>query len=307
MQEKRFSHIRFASSLAAADPGAVQSEHRENRRSKLPAQRPAGRLHELDSGAKDFLDWLFHQGGVDRRFYRDPPLYRRLGACLRILRVNSLQEARKLLDSNPCLQVTALDSILIGVSEFFRDAPVFYRLATEVIPGLLRSSGNFRVWSSGCSDGAELYSIAFILGKLGALHRAELVGTDCRANAVERAGTAFYDAPSVRNLLPEWGAWLTPERGGYSIAREIRKRVRFEQQDVFSELPAGEFDLVLCRNLAIYLRTHAALTLWQRAASVLSPGGFLVTGKAERAVEESLMKVGPSMYRKKRGDTRDED
>jgi chemotaxis protein methyltransferase CheR len=299
MQDKRFSHIRFASSLTDGD--RRRSKRAPGKRKAASADKPPESAPTLSSEAKEFLDWLFAQGGVERSLYRDPPLHRRLSACLRALRVGTLHEARELLGSDTRLQVLALDSLLIGVSEFFRDEAVFSRLRLEVIPSLLQSRDIIRVWSSGCSDGSELYSVALILAERGALHRAQLIGTDCRESAVRRARLGIYDARAVRKLLPQWGAWLKPEKLGYRIAEDVREGARFEQQDIFSKSPPGDFDLVLCRNLAIYLRPAASQLLWQRAAAALCPEGLLVTGKAERAEEESLVRVGPSLYRKKGG------
>jgi chemotaxis protein methyltransferase CheR len=303
MQDRNFLHIRFASSLTSGDPALDTVRDRPVVSRPL---RPARPFHSLSPEAGSFLDWLFRQGGVDRSLYRDPPIARRLGACLRALRVGTPSEARELLTSNPQLQAVALDSILIGVSEFFRDAAVFSRLRSRDIPALLQSPGPIRIWSVGCSDGSELYSVAFILAGLGALQRAEFFGTDCRASAVERARLGIFGAQAVQELLPEWTPWLTREKHGCVVAGQIRQKVRFEQGDVFSELLPGDFHMILCRNLAIYLRPHAVQELWRRLASRLRPEGLLVTGKSERGDETVLTRIGPSLYRRKGGSGHEE-
>ncbi|HWA99240.1 MAG TPA: hypothetical protein VG713_12140, partial [Pirellulales bacterium] len=81
-----------------------------------------GRCLPIES---EFFDWLFAQAGLDARQYRAETLERRLPACLRALRANSTTQARRMLEQNPRLVDTAIGSILIGVTSFFRDADVF--------------------------------------------------------------------------------------------------------------------------------------------------------------------------------------
>jgi chemotaxis methyl-accepting protein methylase len=97
-----------------------------------------------------FLLWLLEGAGLKASAYRTAPLQRRLAACLRQLRVQSSAEARHLLASKPHLQMAALDAALIGVTEFFRDAPVFEALRETVLPELRWGKRHVRVLSAGC-------------------------------------------------------------------------------------------------------------------------------------------------------------
>src|SRR5262249_62227868 len=109
--------------------------------------------------------------GLAPRHYRTETLHRRLPACLRAVRARSLAHARRLLEDQPSLVATALGTLIIGVTSFFRDPGVFEQLRTQVLPGLLRGPGGLRVWCCGCSDGPEVYSLAVLLAECGRLSR----------------------------------------------------------------------------------------------------------------------------------------
>ena len=121
---------------------------------------------------------ILSQQGLDPARYRHRPLERRLGACLRALGVSSEVAAWERVESDRAAQAVALNTLLIGVSSFFRDAAVFEVIRTTVVDVLKRLGRPPRVWSVGCSTGTELYSVAMILEREGLLDGAELLGTD---------------------------------------------------------------------------------------------------------------------------------
>jgi chemotaxis protein methyltransferase CheR len=295
--DDRYSHITFASSLprreavfAPAGPAILRPL----------IGRPA-QERTLDAEPELFLNWLLKLGGLAPERYRSGPLHRRLSACLRALRATTCAEARTAIERDPNLATKALDTILIGVSEFFRDRHVFLKLHTTIIPELLSESDSVRIWSAGCSDGSELYSVAFLLAELGALGRADLIGTDCRETATDQARRALFDVNAIEKLPPGYERYLEPVKSGYRVSKAIRDRVRFETQDLFTAPVPHDVDLVLCRNLVIYLNQDVSLLLWKRVTSSLRPDGYLVVGKAEQPGCRGLQRVSPCIYRKLKG------
>ena len=277
----------------------------------LPAPAPR-EAAPLAAGDESFLRWLLARSGLSFRHYKPETLARRLPACLRALRAPSAGHARRMIRRHPPLADTALDALLIGVTSFYRDAPVFESLARHTLPDLLRrwradaAPRNFRVWSVGCSDGAELYTVAMLLVELGALwpFRVELVGTDCRPAALGRAAAGAFDEAALRAVPPPLLArYFTPEGGGYRVQRALRAAVRWRHADAVAAAEAGPWDLVLCRNVAIYLQPEATASLWSALAAGLRPGGALVLGKAERPTGVAgLAPEGPCVYRRTEGD-----
>lgn len=247
-----------------------------------------------------FLRHILQHAGVDLAHYRLAPLRRRIPACLRGLRVKTLDEARAVLDGKPHLLPAAASSLLIGVTEFFRDEPVFQALREQVVPDLVRRTAGPRVWSVGCSDGAELYSMAILLDEHGALERSHLLGSDCRVEAVERAKRGRFDAAALRSIPDALrDRYLQPDRRWIEIAEHIRRQVHWHVADAVASSPPDAWDLILCRNVAIYLQPAAAARLWQTLTDALAPGGILVVGKAERPNRGGLERLGPCMYAKR--------
>lgn len=270
----------------------VRFEGRPSFRSQSLARRAAGaagrpRVSAPVAGPTPRRDGLpalvLARAGLDPARYRAGPVERRLPACLRALRAASERTACDRLASRPALLEPALSAVLIGVSGFFRDAPVFETLAARVLPALAGRGRPPRVLSLGCSTGAELYSVAMLLAEARMLADAELVGIDCRLDAVARARAGVYSTSELAGVGPgRLARHFAPARGGARVAEPLRRATRWRVADATRELAIGDWDLVLCRNLFIYLQPPVVEGMFERIAAALPPGGFLVVGKAER-------------------------
>lgn len=246
-----------------------------------------------------FLDWLIQRGGLDGGAYRPAAIQRRLPACLRQLRVASPRAARELLERRPELVSGALSAVLIGVSDFFRDEAVFEVLRGEVLPELVRERVEVRVCSVGCSAGQELYSVAMLLAEFGALERGDLLGVDCRADAVARATAGRFARHEMADVEPQrMERFFHAADGGGTLRAELRARTRWQVADVLTFDPGASWDLILFRNVAIYLEETRLEGVWARLVSRLAPGACLVTGRAEQPPSGlPLRRVAPCVYR----------
>ena len=287
-----FRHVCFV----AASPGPARPGWSASTPPRALPAVPAEPLHP-------FLGWLTQQAGLQVGAYRPAALNRRLGACLRALRVTSPERARALLESRPELLAKVLDALLIGVSGFFRDEAVFEQLHKVILPGLLRGRPGLRVYSAGCSDGQELYSLAMLLDDLGCLDQSELLGLDCRPVAIARARAGCWPAPEANPVPLAFRARYFHGREGCArVAPRLREKIRWRAGDLLAEPdPDGSWDLVLFRNVAIYMSwEHQAL--WDRFAALVRPGGVLVTGKAERPPSRlPFRSIGPCLFKKMEG------
>jgi chemotaxis methyl-accepting protein methylase len=264
------------------------------------AVRPEPGLPEEQA---ELVGWLFREAGLDAGAYRPETLQRRLPACLRGLRARSAAEARRMLERCPALTAKAISLMLVGVTSFFRDPPVFDALEREVLPALLAGRQGLYVWSAGCSDGAELYSVGILLAEHHHLKGSYLLGTDCRADAVGRARAGLFEALACKNVPAlRLARHFTPEGGGWRASAALRAALRWRTADLLKVQEPGIWDLILCRNTTMYLRAEAAAPLWQRFESLLRPGGVLVLGRAERpAGAKRLTALGSCLFRRNRG------
>jgi chemotaxis methyl-accepting protein methylase len=291
------AHVRFS--------GTPKLRRRLEGRSRTADPANVGRVgNGLPAAA--FRSWpaqILAEAGLSSDAYRPRALERRTAACLRALRTRTEDEANRALRINPALLATALDALLIGVSEFRRDADTFAAIETAVVPALSAAARPLRILSIGCSTGEELYSIAMLLAEARLLERAELLGIDCRTTAVAAAAAGVFVATTLERV-PQALRDRYFERcaTGWQVTAVLRNTTRWATLDALRALPAGPWDLVLCRNVLIYLDRAAAHDVLTRAVNMLAPGGFLVLGKAERPQAElGLTQVGRSVYRKHAG------
>ena len=303
-QAGSFSHVVFPDSIG----GYGRAVNLAPRQPPDAAGTSPSVSDPLPPDAQLLLRWLFARAGLDFRHYKPESLRRRLPACLRAVRAGSAAQARDVLRRDPELLAPALDALLIGVTSFFRDDAVFAALRLRVLPQLVerwRADGRgrpLRVWSAGCSTGAELYSVALLLLELGALWpgRCELLGTDCRPDVVKRAAAGAFEPAAVCGVPPQLvRKYFACDGGHYRVRADVRSAVRWRRGDVLDSPEPGPWDLVLCRNLAIYLQPDATSRLWASLGSAVSEGGILVLGKAERPLGAAgWASAGPCVYRR---------
>ncbi len=254
-----------------------------------------------DPEVQTFIHGVLARSGVEPASYRIEPLARRIPACLRALKVKVIAEARRRTESDARMQSLALETLVIGVTEFFRDPPVFDFLRDHVMPEAGRRGDSLRIWSAGCSDGAELYSSAMLLAELGLLDRSELLGTDCRPEAVVAARRGWYDESRLEGLGPDrLKRFFSRRQLRLRVAGVLRTAARWQIADLLDDRRAtGDWDMILCRNVAIYLEPAAAAAMWRSLAERLRPEGVLVVGKAERPdAAAGLGRLAPCIYRR---------
>jgi len=296
--------------------------------SSRPAPAPASRQRaarsggaergpSLDAPSVEFYRALCRAGGVSAKRYRESILARRQSACLRALRAATPSDGARAVHTDPVGARHAFRAVMIGVTSFFRDTPVFDALR-GAMPSAATAAG-VRALSVGCSDGSELYSLAMILDEAGLLERSSLWGVDCRPDAIAAAVEGIYPALHVagvpaevraRSFVPVEGRRRAGQGAGRAsltqVADRLRARCAWTVADAFDlggveGLPRA-FDVILCRNLAIYLTPESSTELWALLLERLRPGGLLVVGKAERPsleVCDSLAKIHPCIYQRR--------
>ncbi|MEN8185458.1 MAG: CheR family methyltransferase [Myxococcota bacterium] len=199
----------------------------------------------------------------------------------------------------------------ISVSRFYRDRGVFEDLAGTILPELAgaaigRDRRVLRAWSAGCASGEEPYSLrlAWEFAVAPALPDAELhiLATDASPALVARAKRAVYAASALKELPAGWRSNAFERLdGSYRLREKFRPGVQFRQQDIRKAMPAGPFDLILCRNVAFtYFETDLQLAILGRLVKRLVPGGALLVGAHEALPERATVVAStgtPGLYR----------
>ncbi len=225
---------------------------------------------------------LSHAAGIDLASFRDDHVHERVRRALEREEAASIEELVRLFTRDREARSRFRRSVAVSVSGLFRDADQFDLLERELLPALVSGRRRTRVWSAGCADGTELYSIAIVLDRLGVLDGSFLLGSDLLDENLAVAKRGIY--------------------GDVAMSDRLRSRVHWESRDIVAAgPPPGKWTLILCRNLAIYLAPDAKRTLYSALANALAAGGVLLVGRSERLIDAAalgLERAGPHAYRR---------
>ncbi|MCC6444587.1 MAG: protein-glutamate O-methyltransferase CheR [Armatimonadetes bacterium] len=221
--------------------------------------------------------------GIDLGLYKAQQMQRRIGAMMERAHAVSYAEYYTLLEREPARLNEFLDRLTINVSELFRNPDKFQELQEKILPQLLKSSSRLKIWSAGCSYGAEPYSITMLLDEItpGAQHT--LLASDVDQKILEKAENGLFNADDIKNVTPQRLQKYFIRQGElYQIRPEIRQKVRFYRHNLLADPFQSDFDLIVCRNVVIYFTDEAKDKLYRNFHHVLKPGGVLFVGGAER-------------------------
>ena len=247
--------------------------------------------------------------------YKDLCIKRRIAARIRAVGFADPQPYIALLENSVEEQERLLEALTIHVSQFFRNPSTFARLEKQILPELLqqasRHNSKLRIWSAGCAGGEEPYSIALLCQNLSAgSDLVSIVASDISREILQRAKQARFTKSRVAEVPAELlKRHFVCQENSYQLAGEIRQRVRFFRHDILSERPNFRVDLILCRNLLIYLSRPQQEQVLRLLATALLPGGYLVLGRAETlvaAVRELFTCIDPAerIYQRRAGAAR---
>ena len=243
---------------------------------------------------RQLLDELANNRNLDLRGYKTTTLERRIRKRMSEVSARSYSEYLERIHQDAREIDALLNTILINVTEFFRDPQAWDALRNEVLPGILRplkAGDTFRAWCAGCASGEEPYSLAilvsdFLGGKLGD-YDIKIYATDIDEEALNIARRGEYPAERLRRVRPEWRDRYFSGSARLRINREQRRLVIFGRSNLMLDAPISHCQLIICRNLLIYFDTATQKQILARMHYALEAGGVLFLGKAESKLSES--------------------
>lgn len=250
---------------------------------------------------------LYEDSGIHLVDAKAPLVYSRLGKRLRQLGLTRFSEYCQLLQGPEGAgeRAALLSALTTNVTRFFRESHHFDALRQQVAESLApiaRAGGRVRLWSAGCSNGHEPYSMAMVL--LAELPEAadldvRILATDIDPLVVDRARAGVYSVDDVEPVPRALASrFVINEDGGVRMADSLRSLVSFGVLNLHAEWPMkGRFDAIFCRNVAIYFDDETQRRLWTRFARSLTPDGRLYIGHSERAEVPELLSDGLTIYR----------
>jgi len=198
-------------------------------------------------------------------------------------------------DASKRIEREIIDAISTNETLFFRDKGPFdllqHKLLPEIIDRRSEKSGRLRIpikiWSAAASTGQELYSIAIIVKELigdAPNYSVKLLGTDISNTAIAQASMGKYNKFEIERGLDRkfLQKYFTLFGDTWKIKDEIRAMVNFRKLNLMLPFNAlGKFDIIFCRNVAIYFTLEDRKKLFNKIADVLADDGFLIIGSTE--------------------------
>ncbi|MFH0342015.1 MAG: chemotaxis protein CheB [Chromatiales bacterium] len=248
----------------------------------VPADTRHDPLHAI-------LALLCTREGHDFRCYKKAMLLRRIQRRMGLNHIAAIGDYGQYLRDTPAELKALAKDLLIGVTEFFREPEAWAVLEAEVIPRLVTAKhpeAALRVWVTGCATGEEAYSIGMCLlegvassernGKL------QIFATDIDSHALEIARVGTYPEGMASSLAPErLTRFFTKADHSYRVKKELREAVVFAPQNLVTDAPFSRLDLIICRNLLIYLEPELQKKLIALFHFALNRNGYLFLGKSE--------------------------
>ena len=218
-----------------------------------------------------------------------------LSALLRERGIATLDELITILvmGKEPSLSQQVVEALLNNETYFFRDRGPFDVLQRHALPELAISrekSKRLRIWSAGCPTGQEVYSLAMLFAEAPEQWRGwtiDILGTDVSTSCIDRARSGIFTQFEIQRGLGinQMIKWFEEVPDGWRAVELLRKPVRFQVHNILEPIPhPGDFDVVLCRNVLLYLSPEKKALAFERIAGAMADDGWLMLGAGETVI-----------------------
>ncbi len=196
----------------------------------------------------------------------------------------------------PSLSQMVVEALLNNETYFFRDRAPFDMIQRFALPELMQrraKSKRLRIWSAGCSTGQEIYSLSMLFAEEPEKWRGwtiDILGTDVSTSCVDRARTGAYSQFEVQRGLGinQMIKWFEERPEGWRAVEPLRESLRFQVHNILEKPPhPADFDIVLCRNVLLYLSPEKKTQAFDRLASALAEDGWLMLGAGETVIGQT--------------------
>lgn len=245
---------------------------------------------DTDRGLSAVIGYIDDRMAFEPGSYNESYLDRRISARMRRTDCSEYDEYLDVLSTNDGEQAALLDALSINVTSFYRNPVVWERLR-DVLRELTATKRTVRCWSAACADGREPYSIAMLARDDPEIRERsiEITATDIDADILETARAGVYESTRTTDIESQLDSLSTPDEHvdidedarSFSIRPSVKRMVSFEQHDLISGPRKRGYDLVLCRNLLIYIDRSYKDPIFETLTDALNERGFLTIGKSE--------------------------
>lgn len=230
---------------------------------------------------QEFYAFFKRKTGLDLDLYKANQLQRRIISMFGQQSCANLGEFSNWLAKSPANTEWFLDRLAINVSELFRNPEKWTEMEKDILPQLLKNTPKLKIWSAGCSYGAEAHTLAMILDKkFNGSHR--IIGSDIDTAALNQAKSGRFSKNDLRCVPAEYKSYLKSDGDEFVADESLRKYLTFQKCNLLGDRFDSGFDLIMCRNVVIYFTEEAKDELYEKFFRSLKPGGILFVGSTER-------------------------
>ena len=251
-----------------------------------------------DSSSRILAGLLEARTGQQLTMSRRWRLETALSTILRERGIATLDELITILvmGKEPSLSQSVVEALLNNETYFFRDRSPFDLLQRVALPELQQRRQNIKrlkIWSAGCSTGQETYSLAMLFVEEPEKWQGwtiDILGTDVSTSCIDRARRGIYSQFEVQRGLgiQQTIKWFEECPDGWRAVEDIRKPIRFQEHNLLEPAPhPGGFDIVLCRNVLLYLSPDKKTLAFDRIASAMAEDGWLMLGAGETVIGQT--------------------
>jgi chemotaxis protein methyltransferase CheR len=243
---------------------------------------------EDERAFNNLLEYVEDNMDFETGFYNDAYLDRRITARMRRTDVDEYRAYQRLLERDEGEREALLDSLSINVTGFFRNPEAWEKLRL-VLRDLTENNRRVRIWSAPSADGREPYSVAMLAKDDRQItdRRVEITGTDINPDILEEARAGVYETSQTTNIeeelepLSDYSRYVDQNGDTFTVKDSVKEMVTFEHHDLIRGDPKRDFDLVLCRNLLIYIDAEFKTPIFRTIRGSLREDGYLMIGMTE--------------------------
>ncbi len=258
---------------------------------------PVDGLENIESQL--LLEAIYKCYGYDFRSYTFDGMQKRLQAIMKRENLQSISSMIPLLLYDEAFFNKLLKSLLISVTDFFRN-PLAYKMLKQTVIPVLSTYPYINVWCAGCATGEEAYSIAILLKEAGLLRRSQIYATDINDKSLAIGKSGIYPLKqleqSSQNYVLAGGETLfsqyyTTKYNAFMINKDLRERVLFSRHNLVNDGAFAEMHLILCRNVCIYFNDILQTEVVRLFHRSLIRNGYLFVGENERIDYETSINL----------------
>lgn len=257
----------------------------------------------VDRDWEEFKTKFNVKSQIDLNQYKPAQMQRRILNLMTRHNVTKYMDFFRLLDKDEALFRYFIDYLTINVTEFFRTPEKFVELEQKVVPELMQKNSKLKIWSAGCSTGAEPYSFSIMMSDITPRVKHQILASDLDVKMLAKAKEGIYQVNELKNVSPARLAkhFKQVDADRYSVNADVKEGITFQHHNLLLDKYDSGFDLISCRNVVIYFTEEAKDMLYRRFLQALRPGGVLFVGGTEAILnfrDIGFQQYMPFFYRK---------